>query len=99
MLWQPFRCSEQFVLAYVPRLRVTSSAFRNANPVQTSAGFIYVTQGYISMSYSEERERGKFVAIALNLQALGAVVGGIIPLIINRNKVSPPGFKRGKCLP
>lgn len=39
------------------------------------------------MSYSEEKERGKFVAIALNLQALGAVIGGIIPLLINRNKV------------
>ena len=39
------------------------------------------------MSYSEERERGAFVSTALNLQALGAVVGGIIPLIINRDKV------------
>lgn len=62
----------------------------NANYIKTSAGFIYVTQGYISMSYSEERERGKFVSIALNLQALGSVTGGIIPLIINRNKVSCP---------
>lgn len=40
------------------------------------------------MSYSEENERGQFVTIALNLQALGSVIGGIIPLIINRNKVS-----------
>jgi MFS family permease len=55
---------------------------------QISAGFIYVTQGYISMSYSEERERGKFVSTAINLQALGALIGGLIPLIMNRNKVS-----------
>lgn len=39
------------------------------------------------MSYSEEKERGKFVSVALNLQAVGAVIGGIIPLIINRNRV------------
>ncbi len=43
--------------------------------------------GYIAISYSEERERGTFVAISVNLQALGSVVGGIIPLIINRNSV------------
>lgn len=49
------------------------------------------------MSYSEERERGKFVSIALNLQALGAVVGGIIPLIINRNKVLCPAFHLGEA--
>lgn len=58
------------------------------NASQTSAGLIYVTQGYISMSYSEENERGKFVSTALNLQALGAVVGGAIPLGINHNRVS-----------
>lgn len=40
------------------------------------------------MSYSEERERGKFVVVSINLQAVGSVVGGIIPLIINRNSVS-----------
>lgn len=40
------------------------------------------------MSYSEERERGSFVSTAINLQALGAVIGGLIPLIMNRNKVS-----------
>jgi hypothetical protein len=39
------------------------------------------------MSYSEENERGTFVSTAINLQALGAAVGGIIPLIINKNKV------------
>lgn len=39
------------------------------------------------MSYSEESERGKFVSIALNLQALGAVIGGAIPLGINHNRV------------
>lgn len=39
------------------------------------------------MSYSEENERGKFVATAINLQALGAAIGGLIPLIINHDKV------------
>jgi hypothetical protein len=41
--------------------------------------------GSISMSYSEEQERGQFIAIAANLQAACAAVGGIIPLIINRD--------------
>lgn len=39
------------------------------------------------MSYSEERERGAFVSTAINLQAFGAAVGGLIPLLINKNKV------------
>jgi MFS family permease len=53
-----------------------------------SAGLIYVTMGYIAMSYSEEQERGMYITMSVNLQALGSVVGGIIPLIINRNSVS-----------
>ena len=53
-----------------------------------SAGLIFVTMGYIAMSYSEEQDRGKFITMSINLQAVGSVVGGIIPLIINRNSVS-----------
>jgi hypothetical protein len=44
--------------------------------------------GYIAMSYSEEQDRGSYIAMSINLQAMGSVVGGIIPLIINRISVS-----------
>lgn len=44
--------------------------------------------GYIAMSYSEEQDRGKYITVSINLQAVGAIVGGIIPLLINRNSVS-----------
>jgi MFS family permease len=47
--------------------------------------------GYVSMSYSEERERGSFIAMTFNLQALGAAIGGIIPLIINRKSTEAAG--------
>lgn len=55
---------------------------------QISAGLIFVTMGYIAMSYSEEEERGAYITMSINLQAMGSVVGGIIPLIINRDTVS-----------
>lgn len=81
------------VLVYAPRATPRVPTRRCANSSKTSAGFIYVVQGYVSMSYSEENERGKFVTITLNMQALGAAIGGIIPLIINRNRVGT------KCIP
>jgi hypothetical protein len=59
-----------------------------ANNVKLSAGLIFVTMGYIAMSYSEEEERGSYITMSINLQATGSVVGGIIPLIINRDSVS-----------
>jgi MFS family permease len=52
-----------------------------------SAGLIFVTMGYIAMSYSEEQDRGSFITMSINLQAVGAVIGGIIPLIINKDSV------------
>ncbi len=52
-----------------------------------SAGMIFVCMGYIAMSYSEEADRGAYITMSINLQAVGAVIGGIIPLIINRNSV------------
>jgi hypothetical protein len=43
------------------------------------------------MSYSEEQERGSFITMSVNLQAVGAAIGGIIPLIINRNSTEVAG--------
>ncbi|KIW38893.1 uncharacterized protein PV06_08718 [Exophiala oligosperma] len=56
-----------------------------------SAGLIWVTMGSIAMSYSEEKERGAFITMSVNLQAVGAGVGGLIVLIINRNRVDVAG--------
>ncbi|KAF9886549.1 hypothetical protein FE257_011321 [Aspergillus nanangensis] len=56
-----------------------------------SAGLIFVTMGYIAMSYSEERDRGMYITMSVNLQAVGSIIGGIIPLIINRNSNEATG--------
>lgn len=56
--------------------------------LQISSGLIFVTMGYIAMSYSEERDRGKYITISVNLQAVGSLVAGLIALIINRDSVS-----------
>ncbi|KAF2269993.1 hypothetical protein CC78DRAFT_574101 [Lojkania enalia] len=53
-----------------------------------SAGLIFITMGYVAMSYSEEQDRRSYITMLMNLQAVGAVIGGIIPLIINRNSVA-----------
>ncbi|KAK5790676.1 hypothetical protein VI817_007963 [Penicillium citrinum] len=56
-----------------------------------SAGLIFVTMGSIAMSYSEEQDRGSYITMSVNLQAVGSIVGGIIPLIINKNSVQFSG--------
>ncbi|EXJ91481.1 hypothetical protein A1O3_00029 [Capronia epimyces CBS 606.96] len=56
-----------------------------------SAGLIVVTMSSISMSYSEEQERGSFITITFNLQGVGMAIGGIIPLIINRKSQEAAG--------
>ncbi|KAL3486471.1 hypothetical protein BJX62DRAFT_246798 [Aspergillus germanicus] len=56
-----------------------------------SAGMIFVVMGYIAMSYSEEQDRGTYITISVNLQAMGSVVGGIIPLLINRSSTETAG--------
>ncbi|CAK7199566.1 hypothetical protein SEUCBS139899_002247 [Sporothrix eucalyptigena] len=56
-----------------------------------SAGLIFVVMGSIAMSYSEEEERGSYITISQNLQALGAAVAGLIDLLINRNRASADG--------
>lgn len=47
--------------------------------------------GSIAMSYSEEQERGSFITMSVNLQAVGAAVGGIIPLLINKDRADVAG--------
>ncbi|OJI99489.1 hypothetical protein ASPVEDRAFT_26301 [Aspergillus versicolor CBS 583.65] len=56
-----------------------------------SAGLIFVTMGSIAMSYSEEQDRGMYITMSVNLQAVGSIIGGIIPLLINRNSNEATG--------
>ncbi|KAH8803409.1 hypothetical protein F5884DRAFT_507263 [Xylogone sp. PMI_703] len=56
-----------------------------------SAGLVFVTNGYIMLSYAEEREKGLYVTTGFGLLAVGEIIGGIIPLLIARNNDSVGG--------
>jgi len=56
-----------------------------------SAGLVYVTNGYIMLSYPEEKEKGLYVTTGFGLLAGGEMIGGIIPLLISRNNDSSGG--------
>ncbi|KAF2188994.1 hypothetical protein K469DRAFT_564889 [Zopfia rhizophila CBS 207.26] len=58
------------------------------------AGMVFITAGYISTAYPEEREKGSYATMLMNLQALGSVIGGIIPVIVNRNTNTAAGVPR-----
>ncbi|KAF2011274.1 hypothetical protein BU24DRAFT_397708 [Aaosphaeria arxii CBS 175.79] len=58
------------------------------------AGCVFITAGYISTAYPEESEKGSYATMLMNLQALGSVIGGIIPVIINRNTDTAAGVPR-----
>jgi hypothetical protein len=58
------------------------------------AGMVFITAGYISTAYPEENEKGSYATMLMNLQGLGSVIGGIIPLIINRNRDVAAGVPR-----
>lgn len=55
---------------------------------------VFITAGYISTAYPEEREKGSYATMLMNMQGLGSVIGGIIPVIINRNKDTAAGVPR-----
>ncbi|CAE7022410.1 hypothetical protein PTNB73_02368 [Pyrenophora teres f. teres] len=58
------------------------------------AGMVFITAGYVATAYPEEREKGSYATILMNMQALGSVISGIIPVIINRNSVTVAGVPR-----
>ncbi|KAK6396800.1 hypothetical protein LTR65_008698 [Meristemomyces frigidus] len=62
--------------------------------VGIGSGMVFITAGYIQTSYPEEKEKGFYITTQLNLQAMGSVIGGIIPLIINRNSTTSSGVPR-----
>ncbi|KAJ4333520.1 hypothetical protein N0V87_007545 [Didymella glomerata] len=58
------------------------------------AGMVFVTAGYIATAYPEEKDKGSYATILMNMQALGSVISGIIPVIINRNTDTASGVPR-----
>ncbi|KAF1355747.1 hypothetical protein EJ07DRAFT_167936 [Lizonia empirigonia] len=58
------------------------------------AGMVFITAGYIATAYPEEREKGSFATVLMSMQALGSCIGGLIPVIINRNSNTVSGVPR-----
>lgn len=58
------------------------------------AGMVFITAGYIATAYPEEKDKGAYATMLMNMQGLGSVIGGIIPVIINRNKATAAGVPR-----
>ena len=58
------------------------------------AGMVFITAGYIATAYPEENEKGSYATMLMNMQGFGSVIGGIIPVIINRNKDTAAGVPR-----
>lgn len=58
------------------------------------AGMVFITAGYVATGYPEEREKGSYATILMNMQALGSVISGIIPVIINRKSETVAGVPR-----
>lgn len=69
-----------------------------AGMVFVTAGYIQLAYGLqsdclekpllIRASYPEEQEKGSYITMQSNIQALGSVIGGIIPVIINRQALA-----------
>lgn len=58
------------------------------------AGMVFITAGYVATGYPEESEKGSYATILMNMQALGSVISGIIPVIINRDSDTVAGVPR-----
>lgn len=54
----------------------------------------FITAGYIQVAYPDEKQKGKFIAMQNNLQALGSVICSILPMILNRDNASRAGVPR-----
>ncbi|KAH8664353.1 hypothetical protein BX600DRAFT_550406 [Xylariales sp. PMI_506] len=55
------------------------------------SGAVFITSGYIQVAYSDERNKGSFIAVQNTLQAAGSIVTSIIPVILNRNNTLRSG--------
>ncbi|KAK5116713.1 hypothetical protein LTR62_007387 [Meristemomyces frigidus] len=62
--------------------------------IGVGAGMVFITAGYIQTAYPEEGEKALYVTMQLNLAAVGSAIGGIIPVVINRNSATTAGVPR-----
>ena len=54
----------------------------------------FITAGYIQVAYPEEKQKGKFIAMQNNLQALGSIVCSLLPVIFNKDNDGRAGVPR-----
>lgn len=59
--------------------------------IGVGAGAVFVTSGYIQVAYSNDTNKGKFIAIQNTLQAAGSIICSILPVILNRDNASRSG--------
>lgn len=67
-------------LSYNPAFVITAGAV-----LGVGAGFLWAAQGAIMVSYPEEDNKGKFISMFWSIFNTGAVLGSLIPLIIEWN--------------
>lgn len=81
-------------LWYYDEIGKTGYPYASGPIIGIGAGMVFITAGYISTAYPEEREKGAYATMLMNMQGLGSVIGGIIPVVINRNKSTAAGVPR-----
>ncbi|KAI7872453.1 major facilitator superfamily domain-containing protein [Spinellus fusiger] len=59
------------------------------------AGLFWSAQGAIMMSYPEEKNKGKYVAIFWTLFNLGGIIGSVIALVLNLEQGASSGVSAG----
>lgn len=59
--------------------------------IGVGAGAVFITSGYIQVAYSDDTNKGKFIAVQNTLQAVGSIVCSILPVVLNRNNDSRAG--------
>ncbi|KIW63090.1 hypothetical protein PV04_09967 [Phialophora macrospora] len=78
-------------LWYFGKTDVTTFPYIAAVIFGICAGLNFVANGYIMLCYPQEKEKGSFITVNSGLMAMGSVIGGIIPLLIDRNVDSEGG--------
>ncbi|ORY64795.1 uncharacterized protein BCR38DRAFT_431019 [Pseudomassariella vexata] len=53
--------------------------------IGVGAGAVWITSGYIQVAYSDDSNKGKFIAIQNTIQATSSILCSILPVILNRN--------------
>jgi len=81
-------------LWYYDEIGKTGYPYAAGPIIGVGAGMVFITAGYISTAYPEENEKGAYATMLMNMQGLGSVIGGIIPVVINRNKSEAAGVPR-----